>query len=105
MGGIMFNSTFFLHSHRTVCGEVVVHAHPFDKGAEHENPLAKHNHSKIDLDYISSFSYYVISENSIDLDFIANFELEILSKPCLLSSSTYHKYYSPRGPPELNTIG
>ncbi len=99
IGGIIFNSTFFLHSHRTACGKIIVHAHPFKKDAEKENPLTKHNHNKIDLDYISSFSYFVISKSSIKLDFVAEYEIEILSKPGLLSISKLYLSYPTRGPP------
>jgi choline kinase len=58
MGGIIFNSTFFLHSHRTACGKVIVHAHPFNKGAEKEDPLDQHQHSKFDLLFISSLDNF-----------------------------------------------
>ena len=99
MGGIIFNSTFFLHSHRTACGKVIVHAHPFNKGAEKDNPISQHKHNKIDLDYISSINYFVISKGAINLDFITQYKIEVLSKPCLISISKTHSSYVTRGPP------
>jgi len=104
MGGIIFNSTFFLHSHRTACGKVVVHAHPFNKGAENENPFSHHEHNKIELDQFSSIDYYTVSQICIDLDFKFNFELEILSKPDLGFTSTVYFSHTTRGPPYKSTL-
>jgi hypothetical protein len=52
IGGLIVNSTFFLHAHKNDSGKIVFHAHPFDKGAEKEDPLAHHEHSKMDLQII-----------------------------------------------------
>lgn len=98
-GGIVFNSTFFLHTHETICGKLVTHAHPFSKKAEKENPLSKHEHNKIDLQVISSIDYYTYSQNSINLEYKPVFESEYLTKPCLYSNSKIHSSYTNRGPP------
>ena len=104
IGGIVFNSTFYLHTHRTACGDVVVHAHPFDKGAEKENPISQHEHNKIDLQVISSIDYYTFSQDYINLDFNIEFELEILSKPCFISNSKIYLSYTNRGPPFISFL-
>ena len=104
IGGIIFNSTFFLHTHRTACGKIIVHAHPFNKSAEGENSSAQHQHNKFDLQVISSINYYTFSQDYINLDFNIEFELEILSKPNLISDSNIYKLPTTRGPPHESTL-
>ncbi|MCG8410745.1 MAG: hypothetical protein MI739_05620 [Bacteroidales bacterium] len=101
-GGIIFNSTFFLHAHRTACGRIVIHAHPYDKDGEHQNPLSKHKHNKIDLDQLSSIDYYTLKEISTDFKNISILESIFLCQP---SNNTYYyipEYISLRGPPVLS---
>ncbi|MCB2194886.1 MAG: hypothetical protein KQH79_03450 [Bacteroidetes bacterium] len=101
MGGIMVNSSFFLHAHKNESGKVVFHAHPFDKGAEKEDPLAKHSHSRIDLDYLSSLGHYTLFETEINLEYNPNIELELLTKPNVATNSNVYSLFSTRGPPEF----
>jgi hypothetical protein len=100
MGGIMVNSSFFLHAHKNESGKVVFHAHPFDKGAEKEDPLAKHSHNKIDLDYLSSLDHYTIFENIIHLEYNADVELVLQSKSCFNINSNIYSLFTTRGPPQ-----
>ena len=101
IGGIIFNSTFFLHAHRTACGEVIFHAHPFEKTPDAESPFSNHTHNKIELDQFSSIDYYTFSLEFIELDFRVDIELEILSKPCLNTSKDICQFHATRGPPSL----
>ncbi len=101
MGGIIVNSSFFLHAHKNESGKIVFHAHPFDKGAEKEDPLAKHTHSKIDLDYLSFLDYYTTFEYILKLDFYPDIEVELLSGPYLISNLTIYSLFSTRGPPQF----
>lgn len=101
MGGIMVNSSFFLHAHKNESGKVVFHAHPFDKGAEKEDPLAKHSHSKIDLDYLSSLDHYALFETELHFEYNPNVELELLSKSSIVVNSTVHSLFTTRGPPNF----
>jgi hypothetical protein len=100
MGGIIVNSTFFLHAHKNESGKIVFHAHPFDKGAEKEDPLAQHSHRKIDLDYLNSLNHFTVFENVINLEYNPDVELELLSKPCLISNSDVYSLFTARGPPQ-----
>ena len=102
IGGIVFNSTFFLHTHRTACGKLIVHAHPFNKNAESEDPSSQHKHNKIDLQVISSIDYYTFSQNSINLDYNPVLETEVLVNLCLYSNSKIHSSYTNRGPPFIS---
>ena len=104
LGGIIFNSTFFLHTHRTACGKLIVHAHPFNKGAEKEDPLSQHSHNKIDLQVISSIDYFIFSHLTIDIDYKPVFESEILNKPCFHIDSNESLLLKTRGPPSSNFI-
>jgi len=104
IGGIIFNSTFFLHTHRNACGKVIVHAHPFNKEAEKENPLSQHSHNKIDLQVISSLQYF------IDFDLVTEIKhyfikIDVIAVPstngivCHISS-----LIQKRGPPSTTTF-
>ncbi len=99
IGGIIVNSTVFLHTHRVETGKIVFHAHPYDKGAEKEDPSSKHCHNKIELNYLSSFEHYTAFENFINLDNSTDIELELLSKPCIISNSVNLSLFNTRGPP------
>ncbi len=104
IGGLIVNSTFFLHSHKNDNGKIVFHAHPFDQGTETENPLSQHEHNKIDLDHLSSFDFYTFSQDLVNLDFNIKFELKVLSKPCFVSNSCDYSLNTTRGPPQESTL-
>ena len=105
LGGIIVNSTFFLHAHKNESGKIIFHAHPFDKGAEKEDPCAKHGHNRIDLNHLSSFDHYTVFGNDINLNFNREFEIEILSKPCDISGSDILDLFTTRGPPSELLLG
>lgn len=46
VGGLILNSILFMHLHLLPDGEIIVHAHPFNKTQQAENPLQQHQHSK-----------------------------------------------------------
>jgi hypothetical protein len=104
IGGIVFNSTFFLHSHRTACGKLIVHAHPFNKSAESEDSSSQHKHNKIDLQVISSLKYFVNLVSSVEITCNPILETEFLSKPCLISNSNFYYLFTNRGPPYESTL-
>lgn len=99
IGGIVFNSTFFLHTHRTACGKLIVHAHPFDKKAEKNKPFSQHEHNKIDLQIISSLDYFENVDYSVVVKYNPILETEFLSKSCLHSNTLFYFSYTNRGPP------
>lgn len=99
ISAIIFNSTFFLHSHRTACGKIIVHAHPFNKGAEKDNPLSQHEHNKIELTTFSLINYYIFPESTINLDLYVDFELVLFSNPCIKIDSNIYFSHATRGPP------
>lgn len=102
IGGIIFNSTFFLHSHRTACGKIIVHAHPFNKNAEKGNPISQHQHSKIDLQVFGSLHYFFNNISIIKIEHFAVIYSQVLSKPCLYYNSVNYSLYTTRGPPLIN---
>ncbi len=104
IGGIVFNSTFYLHTHKTACGKLIVHAHPFNKNAEGEDPSSQHKHNKIDLQVISSIDYFTLSQTLINLDYKPVFETEVLVNLCLYSNSKIYSSYTNRGPPSISFL-
>ncbi|MDK2979354.1 MAG: hypothetical protein PWP52_2068 [Bacteroidales bacterium] len=59
IGGIVFNASFFLHTHRTACGNIIVHAHPFNKNSENKKPNTQHQHNKLELQIIQTLEFFV----------------------------------------------
>jgi len=59
IGGIVFNASFFLHTHRTACGKIIVHAHPFNKNRENKKPNTQHQHNKLELQIIQTLEFFV----------------------------------------------
>lgn len=102
IGGIIFNSTFFLHAHRTACGNIVVHAHPFNKKAEKGFPFSKHQH-KIDLHLIGAIHYYTFTDNNIEISYKLILEREVLNRPYYFSNSYFDFSFNTRGPPTSYT--
>jgi hypothetical protein len=64
MGGIIFNAAFFLHTHRIADGKIIVHAHPFNKTSETENPKSQHQHNKIELQVIQNLDLYINADKN-----------------------------------------
>ena len=104
IGGIIFNTSVFLHTHRSACGEIVIHAHPFNKSAENESPKKQHKHNKLDLQLISSLDYYIFSQNDINIDCSTVSELEYLLEKDLFSKSKIYSSVTSRGPPHESTL-
>ncbi|MBU8893058.1 MAG: hypothetical protein KOO66_09785 [Bacteroidales bacterium] len=99
IGGIIFNSTFFLHSHRTACGKVIVHAHPFNKSAEGEDSSSQHKHNKIDLQVISSLKYFVSIASSAEIPYNPVLETEFVDEQFVFLISESISLQTDRGPP------
>ncbi|MFW5872405.1 MAG: hypothetical protein ACOCVN_00310 [bacterium] len=45
---IIANQALYIHTHETAEGEIIVHAHPFDKEND-ANPIKTHHHEKVDF--------------------------------------------------------
>ena len=98
-GGIIINSTLFLHTHRTVYGKVIFHAHPFNKSAENNNPLQKHQHNKIDLQLLSSIEYFFANQFDIFIQNNLTVERDLFNLQYIFVCSNYHNELTSRGPP------
>jgi len=100
MGGIIFNATFFLHAHRTACGQIILHSHPFSKTSETENPNTQHQHTKIELQVIQSLDYFVSADwevNTLSPDYflIAKYKIQ----PCFIQPFHLNTLKNYRAPP------
>ena len=104
IGGIVFNSTFFLHTHRTACGKVVVHAHPFNKSAEGEDSSSQHKHNKIDLQVISYLKYFVNLASSVEIAYNPVLETEFVDEQFVSLISESISLQTDRGPPFDSTF-
>lgn len=54
VGGLILNNILFIHLHLLPDGEIIVHAHPFSKTQQAENPLQPHQHSKVEILFFDS---------------------------------------------------
>ncbi len=54
IGGLILNIILFMHLHLLSNGEIIVHAHPFSKTQQSENPLQHHQHSKGEILFFDS---------------------------------------------------
>ncbi|MDY0196313.1 MAG: hypothetical protein RBR68_00715 [Tenuifilaceae bacterium] len=54
VGGLILNNMLFMHSHFLSDGEIIVHAHPFNKTQQAENPLQQHQHTKGEILFFNS---------------------------------------------------
>lgn len=100
IGGIVFNATFFLHAHRTACGKVIIHAHPFKKSAENKNSGTQHQHNKIELQVIQTLDNFInVDEN----ENILNPGYFVISKvtitKCFYKPSHLNQLINYRAPP------
>lgn len=66
MGGIIFNAAFFLHAHYTESGQIIVHAHPFNKTSETEKSNTQHQHTKIEIQVIQTLDYFMDADIHLD---------------------------------------
>lgn len=46
---ILCNNAIYLHSHKLADGQIIVHAHPFDKSGTSSLPGESHKHSKTEF--------------------------------------------------------
>jgi len=58
MAFMLFNESFFLHSHITPCGKVIAHAHPFDTQNDNE-PIKSHQHTAFDFVLLQQFFVFI----------------------------------------------
>lgn len=53
----IYNKTVYTHSHKTVDGRIITHAHPFSKAAD-STPFKSHQHSQIELFLLESLEIF-----------------------------------------------
>lgn len=49
IGLLTLNNTLFMHLHRLPDGSLIVHAHPFSKSNQADDPGQTHQHTKVEL--------------------------------------------------------
>ena len=60
VGLLIANNVVFLHTHKLANGNIIVHAHPYDKSQD-SAPFKKHNHTSKELFHISSMQLLFIT--------------------------------------------
>lgn len=99
IGGIIFNYTFFLHSHTNSNDEVIVHAHPFKKSTDDKNSEPNHWHNKFDLQLISSIDYFIFPQVLTKVDYKPLIESDFLNESRIYVDSKMSLSIKKRGPP------
>jgi len=59
IGLLIINNVMFLHSHKLVNGNIVIHAHPYNKSND-SAPFKSHHHSKTELIYLTNLQLLFI---------------------------------------------
>jgi hypothetical protein len=100
IGGIVFNASFFIHTHRTTCGNIIVHAHPFNKNRENKKPNTQHQHNNFELQIIQTLEFFVNIHNVQDH---LNPEYFLITKydipKCYSKNSFFYNLINYRAPP------
>lgn len=99
IGGIIFNSAFFLHTHKIADGTFIVHAHPFNKNAESGKSYPKHKHNKIDLQVFRSINHFIDTVSLIEITYKPVLETEFISEQFVLLYTIIVPLQPNRGPP------
>ncbi len=100
MGGIIVNATFFIHMHRSAGGQVVIHAHPFNKTSETKDPDTQHQHTKIELQVIQSLDYFVFADSNVNDLKSTSFLISKYNIPeCFIKPSHLNNLNNYRAPP------
>jgi hypothetical protein len=80
IAGMIINHSFYIHTHKTEEGRIVVHAHPYQKGGEPASEPV-HQHSSLELFILEHFMLLCMS---------------ILIPMLLFKHPCIYKYLSPR---------
>ncbi|MCD6564810.1 MAG: hypothetical protein J7K53_02595 [Bacteroidales bacterium] len=59
IGLLVTDNVLFLHSHQLADGEIITHAHPFNKSND-SAPFKSHHHSKIELIFLANLQLLFI---------------------------------------------
>jgi hypothetical protein len=49
IGLLMLNNALYMHLHRMADGTLIVHAHPFSKSNQTDDPAQTHKHTKVEI--------------------------------------------------------
>jgi hypothetical protein len=100
MGGILFNAAFYLHAHCTESGQLIVHAHPFNKTNESKNPNTQHQHNKIEIQVIQTLDYFMDADiHLVNLDPGYFLAAKYSLYDCFVKSSHLNHLKNYRAPP------
>jgi len=99
MGGIIVNSTFFLHAHKINNGKIIFHAHPYRKNAENSQPLSNHQHSSAEFVVIANSSVLIENSSEIIIEPFYNFVSQLYIELTEFNTSLFFTSKKSRGPP------
>jgi hypothetical protein len=75
ISALTLNNSIFLHVHKLESGNIISHAHPFQKSAEKQTPVS-HNHTANEIQL-----YQILSDLTLVLFFVLGFSIIVLSRP------------------------
>ncbi|HPF92732.1 MAG TPA: hypothetical protein PLV65_02270 [Tenuifilaceae bacterium] len=76
LGLLYFNSIYFRHQHQLSIGNIIYHAHPFDKDTEDcsNSPIASHHHSDEEYLILDTISNLIVPVLTIILAVVFAFK-------------------------------
>jgi len=99
VGLLTLNNVLFTHFHKLANGELIVHAHPFSKSGQTNNPSETHEHTKVELLVFDSllllFTGIIIAGTS---NLIRPFEIKRLYAAFTVKQNHF-RHFSNRAPP------
>ena len=99
---ITLNNAFFIHSHILPNGEVIQHAHPYNKSENPESPYKTHHHSSFEFILLNNlFSFLWLIIIAVFIDFNKDVHFFSISKLTFRKTYTYSFSLS-RGPPVIS---
>lgn len=104
---VLFNNTYFLHTHTFPDGRVIEHAHPYNHNNHDDDSLPLHKHSK--SEYIFLHFIFNLFTYALILIFILLIKLSKIKGKLFFSFisfylQVFHYNYSLRAPPEASLL-
>jgi len=98
IGLLTINNVMFLHSHKSANGNIVTHAHPYDK-SDDSAPIKSHHHSKTEFTFLKNLQLLFICAliSFIVLDFAKKQSYIVINR--VFYTQGYEILYLGRAPP------
>lgn len=92
------NNAVFTHTHITADGQLISHAHPFNKGSDSE-PVKSHHHSDFEIGFFQQLNLLFLSSPILVALFIAATSFKYFKRRIQKNASGFLQFLPGRSPP------